>query len=75
MEMLRSTNKTNWEVFLSLGKRIIALSDTHTAASTLRVSLENHNLNQAGVFGIRSPGRHPPLPRAPLVRGQKGGSG
>lgn len=72
MEMLRSTNKTNWEIFLHLGKRIIALSDTHTAASTLRVSLENRNLNQAGVFGIRSPGRRPPPPGRRWSEGRRG---
>ena len=60
MEMLRSTNNTKWEIFLYSGKWLIALGDTHAAASTLRVSLENRNLNQAGIFGIRSPGRPPP---------------
>lgn len=55
--MLRSMNKTNWEIFLYLGRRIIALSGTHTAAGTVRISLENRNLNRAGASGIRSAGR------------------
>ena len=73
--MLCSMNKTNWEIFLYLGRRIIALSGTHAAAGTVRISLENRNLNRAGASGIRSAGH---CPRALLARGQlsaEGGSG
>lgn len=83
VEMLCSMNKTNWEIFLYLGGRIIALGGTHAAAGTVRISLENRNLNRAGASGIRSPSRSPSTllggglwkaTPGPPVKGQGGAS-